>query len=50
MPEIYICFHNLAYEFKLYTKNNKNLTQELKDFEFRFEMNMEQNRIKLFGY
>ena len=49
MPEIYFCFQNLAYGLKLFAKNN-NFAQDFKDFEFRFEMNMEQNRIKLFGY
>lgn len=50
MPEIYFCCHNLAYGLKIFCKNDNNFSQQLKDFEFRFEMNMEQNRIKLFGY
>ena len=49
MPEIYFCLHNILYGFKLFPKNEGNIVQELKDFEFKFEMNMEQNRIKLFG-
>ncbi len=49
MPEIYLCFQNLAYGFKLFSKGN-NFSQELNDFELLVEMNMEQNRIKLFGY
>lgn len=50
MPEIYFCFHNLAYGFKLFAKEDKTFVQRLQDFELSFEINMEQNRIRLFGY
>lgn len=50
MPEIYFCLHNLAYGLKLFAKNKNDFAQEFRDFEFRFEMNMEQNRLRLFGY
>lgn len=50
MPEIYICFQNMAYGFKLFSKEDKSLAQRLQDFELSFEINMEQNRIRLFGY
>lgn len=51
MPEIYFCFHNMAYGFKIFAKDeDKSFSQRLKDFELSFEINMEQNRIRLFGY
>jgi len=50
MPEIYFCIHNLAYGFKLFVRENNNIAQSFKDFELSFEVNMAQNRIKLFGY
>ncbi|MBO6256853.1 hypothetical protein J6N69_02300 [bacterium] len=50
MPEIYFCIHNLVYGFKLFAKEDKNFAQCMKDFEISFEVNMAQNRMKLFGY
>jgi len=50
MPEIYFCLHNMSYGFKLFVKEDKSLKQRLQDFELSFEINMEQNRIRLFGY
>jgi len=51
MPEIYFCFQNMAYGFKLFAKDkDKSFAQRLQDFELSFEINMEQNRIRLFGY
>ncbi len=50
MPEIYFCIHNLAYGFILFAKEDANIAESFKDFELSFEMNMEQNRIKLFGF
>ena len=51
MPEIYFCFQNMAYGVKLFAKEeDKSFAQRLQDFELSFEINMEQNRIRLFGY
>ena len=50
MPEIYFCIHNMAYCLKLFKKDDSDFAERLKDFELSFEINMEQNRIKLFGY
>lgn len=50
MPEIYFCFQNMAYGFKLFAQEDKSFAQRLQDFELSFEINMEQNRIRLFGY
>lgn len=51
MPEIYFCVQNMAYGFKLFAKEeDKSFAQRLQDFELSFEINMEQNRIRLFGY
>ena len=49
MPEIYFCFQNMAYEWKLFAQDDKKLIKRMKDFAFCFEVNMEQNRIRLFG-
>lgn len=50
MPEIYFCIHNLAYGFMLFKKDNGDFSESIKDFELSFEIRMEQNRMKLFGY
>ena len=50
MPEIYFCFQYMAYGFKLFAQEDKSFAQRLQDFELSFEINMEQNRIRLFGY
>ena len=51
MPEIYFCFHNMAYGFKLFARDeDKSLKQRLQDFELSFEINMAENRMRLFGY
>lgn len=50
MPEIYFCFQNMAYKFKLFSKEDKSFIRQLQDLGFCFEISLEQNRIKLFGY
>ena len=48
MPEIYECFFGLAHFAKLFASEDKSFLQALKEFERKNEIEMAQNRLKLY--
>ena len=48
MPEIYECFYGLAQLTKLFATEDKSFLQALKEFERKSEIEMAQNRLKLY--
>ena len=48
MPEIYECFYGLAQLTRLFTSEDKSFLEALKEFERKSEIEMAQNRLKLY--
>lgn len=48
MPEIYECFYGLAQLSKLFSSEDRTFLKELKEFEQKTELEMAENRLKLF--
>ncbi len=49
MPEIYVFFFDLGALLKLFPRKNEEFLKNLHEYERQNEINMADNRIKLFG-
>ena len=49
MPEIEVMLFDLTHLFKLFPKENKEISQKIEKFEHEIQENMAENRLKLFS-